>query len=337
MFKILKIEFQQYIKEPLMYGFFLLPIVLLIIFSLALPKPDALASVIFVQISLVSSFVYGNKVMVYRNDTLRKKVNNSSLKRSSIISALIIINVLFILLSLMVPIMWVMMTTHSASWAYDNQWWFFATSTGINTALAKGLDQNMLLFNSNLFTWFQFILAYAITNAICISFSHMLAFSSKDEVRYFSLSIILSILIILISNVFTKDMFVMTDGAYVQNSMTIKNGMWKTIRNLNPFYWTNQLLTNTIVADMYSGSYESGEVMTGIFTNSGAEIIMEGFWTPVYYNIFHIGTNADPNINIARPIFVEGCEIAQILTLASPMIFTLSFASVSLLLMEVNK
>ncbi len=337
MFKILKIELQQYLKEPLVYGFFIFPLILLTVFSLGIPKSYALSSTIFIQVILVSLFVYGNKVMVYRNDTLRKKVNNSNLSKYKITFALLLLNFVFILITLMVPIIWVMIDIHSVAWAEENQWWYFANSTGINASLEKGLTEEMLLFNSNMMTFAQFIYAYIVLNIISLGFAHLVTCVSKDNVRYFALSTILAIVIILISNIFSKDMYIMTEGAYVQNSMTIKNGFWKTMRNTNPFYWTNQMLMNTVVGDMHSGEYIEGAIDTGIVTDNGFPIFTDGWWTPAYYNIFHVGTNADPMVNIARPVVIESCEISQILTIVSPLISGLSFVMIALIISEVRR
>ncbi len=337
MLKIIKVEIQQYFKEPLIYGFFLLPILLMFVFTLVLSKPEALASIIFIQMLLVSLFVYGNKVMVYRNDTLRKKVNNSKLSKIKITGALLIINVVFIISSLMIPIIWTMLDVHSLSWASENQWWYFVEGTTINKSLEKGLTQTMLLFNSTFTTWLQFLFAFTTNMALTLGFAHLVACTSKDDIRYFSLSIIISIVVILISNIFKKDMYVMTDGAYVMDSMTIKNGFWNVLKNINPFYWSNQLLKNTIIADQFSGTYVLGDISSGVFTSSGTPIIMEGLWTPSYYNVFHLGTNANPTVNTSRPVCIDGIELSQILTIASPMIFSFSFASLSLMIEEVGK
>lgn len=336
MFKILKIEAQHYFKEPLAYGFFMLPIILLMVFSLGMPRPYALSSTIFIQVILSSLFIYGNKVMIYKNDTLRKKVNNSNLSKYKIITALIILNFLYIIMTLIVPVVWVMIDTHSLSWAEKNQWWYFVGENSINLSLKKGLTEDLLLFNSNIQTIMQFIFAYMSLNILALSFAHIMTIASKDNVRYFSISIIIAITIILISNVFSKDMFVMTDGAYVQNSMTIRNSFWKVLRNTNPFYWANQLLINTVVADVNSGTYILGDVDTGLVTDGGVQIIMEGQWIPTYYNVFHIGTNADPTINTQRPVIIDSCEINQLLILTVPPIFGLSLTSINLLIGEVK-
>ncbi len=336
MFKIFKIEAQQYLTEPLAYGFFILPIVLLTVFSLGLPRPYALSSTIFIQVMLVSLFIYGNKIMVYRNATLEKKVNNSQLSKFKITAALVLLNFVFIIISLLVPVIWVMIDTHSAGWAYENQWWYFTSGDWFNYSLLNGLTEEMLLFNSTMSTFIQFMYAYVVLNLICLSFAHIMTYLAKDDVRYFALSTILAITIILVSNIFSKNMYVMSEGAYVQDSMTIKNGFWKLMRDLNPFYWTNQMLINTVVADVHSGSYVVGEYDTGIVTEGSVSIVLEGVWTPAYYNIFHIGTNADPTINTQRPVIIDRCEIYQVLTIASPLVTGLSFASVSLLIGEVR-
>ncbi len=334
MFRILKLEIQQYLKEPLIYGFFLMPIILISVFNLAMSMPAALSSVIFIQTILVSLFVYGNKVLIYRGDTLKKKVNNSKLSVGKISMALIIINVAFIFLSLMIPIAWVMIKVPSLSYLENNQWWYFATETTYNDSLMSGLNGDFLLFNSTVATFMQFVYAYIITNFICISFAHLVAFSSKSDVRYFALSIILSIFIILISSIFSKDVFVMTEDAYTQNSLTIKNGFLKTMVNINPFYWTNQMLANTIIGDEFSGTWDATEKI--IEVSSTSTIILKGWWTPVYFNIFHVGSTANPEINIYRSVVLNSIEFSQLMTIMSPLAFGLSFASFALVIGEVK-
>lgn len=339
MFKILKIETKQYLKDPLIYGFFVLPIILIAVFSLALSKPMSLSSVIFIQTMLVTLFIYGNKIMIYKNDTLRKKVNNSKLKNINITLSLIIINFVFILLSLVIPLFWMSIDVHSVKWAEENQWWYFNTNGYNHSQLQNGLLEEFLLFNASFLMFIQFMYAYLITNLVCFSFAHIMAKFSKDDVRYFSISIIFSILILLTSNIFTKDNYVMTDGAYVQDSMIIKNGLWKVIRNVNPFYWTNQMLANTIVADVFSGSWQAGEMnYVNVSPDGITNIIpLEGWWTPAYYNIFHIGTNANPEINTQRPIVLSGIEVYQIALLFIPLLFGTSFIISSFIIGEVNR
>ncbi len=338
MIKILRIEFMQYIKDPLIYGFFILPIILFIALSSVFSIPVALSSVTFIQMLLISFFVYGNKIMIYKNDTIKKKINNSKVNWLQIISALLILNILTIFSTLLIPFLITMTQSHSLTWLYENQWWFFMTSkNNVNSVLAAGLPDNFLLFNSNFSTFMQFFYVYVMTNFICLSFAHLLTCASKDQVRYFSITITLSLVIILISDIFSKDMFIMTDGAYTQDSQMINNGLWQTIKRINPFYWVNEMLMNSIVADTYSGNWEAGTIDSGYVDSLGNAINLNGIWTPSYFEIFHVGTNANPNINTQRPVAIQKCEVSQLLTIFVPIITPLSFTTWSFVLTEVNK
>ncbi len=345
MFKILRIETKQYFKDPLVYGFFVLPIILLITFSIVFDLPTSLSSTLFIQTLFISLFIYGNKIMLYRNETIYKKINNSRIKWRQIIAALIIINIIFIMLTMMLPMIIVLTKTHSAAWMEENQYWFFlnadnvniSTETAVNTneVLKSGLTTNLLLLNSTMATFAQFLFAYFIINFISMSFAHLLAISSKNQIKYFSLAITLSLIIILVSDIFSKDMYVMTDGAYTQDSLMINNGLWQIIKKINPFYWSNQLLMNTIVADQFSGTYTALET-PAIYDYDGITITLNYYWTPSYYNVFHVGTTADPNVNLYRPVVIENCEMTQLLTLFVPIITPLSFTAWSLLVTEVK-
>lgn len=401
MFRIIRLEINQYIRDPLVYGFFLLPFLLLLAFTPLFGVPRTLSTIIFIQTLLVSLFVYGNKIMVYKNQTISKKITNSNLSWKKIILSLIIINVVFTYMTLLIPMIYAVTNSHSVKWIEENQFWYFSTTTFDNTILKAGLDQEYLLFTSTIYTWLQFLYAYFMVNLLTLSFASLLAFWSKDQVKYFSLTIVLSLIIILVSSVFSKDMYIMTTDAYTLDSQMISNGLWQLFKRVNPFYWVNQLLVNSIVADAKSGNWVEmssvvnlGSVNDAINTIGGlenistatdeqlnalltsVEVLMDNeiinnlveqgvinnpleqetiqdaitelnlvidfisgnkYYVPAYFNIFIIGTTADPNVNTFRPIVLDFCEMSQILTLIIPAISSFSFITFALLGSEVKR
>ena len=331
MYRIFLVETKKYIKSPTLVGYFLIPILLYSLIFFLKDGAYALSFTIFTQILFISLFVYGNKIKDYHNDTMMKKINNSdvSLLQITIVQFLLANAILFI--SLTVPLVYSVISIDSLSYFTQNQYAFYDTLGEDQTLsiMNQGLPIDLLLFNSNSETRLQFLFALVFVDLAIFSIAHLITTFIKKTSLYFTTVLSLFVIIILFSSLLNKQIFILSDEQYTRDITAIQNKFFLFLKYLNPFYWMNQILMNTIIADMYSGHFEAGEVPDGV--------VSFGTFYPSYFDIFHIGTdfsNLDnANIDyeqIGRPIFLESIEIFQILILITPVISFVTTTSISL-------
>lgn len=329
MSKILNIEILRYLKSPLTYGFLVLPSLIYFILINIVSVPYALSNTIFFQTIFISFFAYGNRIIVYqKNQTLKMKINNSKRKQIEFTISILLITLTMLLSSLVMPIIFSTIMCHSNKWIMENQYWYFLESDpiNVNSVLLSGLDQNYLLLTSSFLLWLQFSFAFTLLCFVSFSFSNLLIKLSKDQLLYFSISTSFSIILIIFSDSFIKNIYILGENEYTRNNNFIDSFFWNFLKKLNPFFWANKLLMNTIIADQFSGVWSSS-LPTGIDA--------AGTYSTTYFNIFHIGTNINLYDTSDRLIFINQIELIQIMNLFVPIISSASFIVFSFLISEV--
>jgi len=315
MFRIILVELKKYLTSPILIMYLIFPLFPFIMITLTLDMPTALTFVIFLQTLFISLFVYGSRLKNYRSETITKKINNSKIKHSNPTIALLLISLMILFFSLLLPFIITMFSVYSISSFSKHQFSISINDQNpghIKEALGMGLDKNLLLFNSNILQFLQFIFALTIVVGSIFSFAHLTSISIKSDSVYFSFSLLMFLFIMLLSSLTTKDMFILYDGEYTRNVPNLGNNTFLIFKYLNPFYWINQLLMNSIIANSNSGyvaNIEDFPIPPGIDA--------DGTFIPSYFNIFHIGTSIGEHPYF-KTIFLNNIEIFQISTLIIP-------------------
>lgn len=315
--RIFKNETFKILFSPITIGFLIIPIFLYAIICLSTSDwniPYALSATIFIQMLIVAFFGYGVKIKTYQNETLKKKIINSSFKKYSYIIPFIILYVIILLISVLPVTVISMIFRDSLGYIekYQANLIVDATNNFNQVNLAKGLDKNYLLFNSNWKTFGSFVYAMVFSMLLSFSTAHFMTIITKDYNRYLTISIIVFIFIFVISGILTKAIYILSDdGYYTKSENIIQNKAYILVRSLNPFYWMNQLLTSTIVADVNSGKYITN-VNDPFLIDQGLSWYVQIY----YYDIFKIGVEYPETIDfnyIYRPLLLDNIEIVQLL------------------------
>lgn len=361
MFKILNVETTKYIKSPSLLGYFLSPLIYFALIYVLIGPAVALTFTIFVQTLFMALFVYGTKIKDYSNDTMKKKMNNSKLSMWQVYLVQYFLSNIILVISLLIPLLVVVIKVESLSHFEANQysiwsqysnfsddwltWDSIAQENFINTYNNGiwGPSTNLLLFNSfqadnGVALFFNWVFALFVVNVSLYSFAHVLTTVLKDSSRYFSLSLSLFILIILFSSITTKDIVVLNNSdAYGRMIPVIKNKTLNSLKIINPFYWINQLLMNATIADWASGDFTFAnefEELPNIINPDLGGVSAPGIYQASYFNIFHIGTDVESIgtiDNLNRTAYFEMVELWQILALLSPILFSVTCISISIM------
>lgn len=336
--RIFKNETLKTIINPTTIGFFIIPIILFAIIVLSVddgPVPIALSTTTFLQIIIVSFFGYGFKVKVYQNETLEKKIVNSKFSKYQYIVPFIIMYLIILFITL-IPIYIIgIILTDSIGFMDRHQLEFMILPTFAGAdAYTYGIFENYLLFNSNWQTFGQFIYAITFVCVLSFSFAHCITLFSKNENRLLTYSLIIFIFIIMLSGLMSKLIYIVQDGQYVRSSKTISNQTFNFIKYCNPFYWANQLLSATIIADINSGSI--------IRNDLPQEVVDAGllhYFDFAYYNIFEVGIHFPEEISFTklngRQLLLDNIEVLQVMLVSYVPIISTSIA-ISCIVVEVK-
>lgn len=314
--RIFKNETLKTILNPTTIGFFIIPIILFAIIVLSVgdgPVPYALATTTFLQIIIIAFFGYGFKVKVYQNETLEKKIVNSKFSKYQYIVPFLIIYILILIITLMPIYLISIVLTDSLGYLERNQYDLILLATNDELGeFSTGLNKNYLLFNSNFETFAQFIYSFAFSTALSFSFAHCITLFSKNENRLLTYSLIIFIFIIMLSGLMSKVIYVLQEEQYVRSPKIISNKVFNLIKYCNPFYWANQLLTATIVADANSGDFIDSDLpQAAIDAGAGRHFNF------AYYNIFEIGINYPDVIDFStlngRQLILDNIEAVQLM------------------------
>ncbi len=324
MYKIFLIEFKKTFKSPITIGYLFFPTIIFFVFLLSFDIPYSLSFTIMVQTLFISLFFYGSKIIDYNYASIKKKIKNSHIKNINVTTSILFLSLIILFLSFLIPLIYSLINVDSLSKFVDKQYSYFNNdldSGGLIMAdeLEKGLNKNLLLFNSNWSQFFQFVFALFFAIGSCFSISHFIAKRIKNSSTYFSFVFLIFILIIIFSSFITKQVFVLKDNEYTRNITLVQNKFFLLIKYINPFFWINQLLMNTIIADVNSGEY-----VEGLFPPDSA-INATGTFVPSYYNIFDIGTSiGNSNFDSSefesynRIVYLYRIEIIQLFILVFP-------------------
>lgn len=307
MYKLFKIETLYRINNPLTYGFLVMPFILYLSISILMPDVYAFTIVIFIQSLFISFFMYGGRMISYRTHSMKNRLSSGNYNNYKLMGTLAIISGLIFLLSLLTPFIFLIINNHSLSWVEKNQFKIFDdNNTTLGANLTAGLDKDYLLFTSGLYWFFQFALSVSCLYMMSIALSEITLRLTKDFILYFGASVTIFILLILFSDIFTKNIYILREDSYTLNEQIIINPFWNFIKKINPFYWANNLLMNSTIADVGSGQY---------FTEN--EIFI-----PAYYNVFVIGGDYEGITQSSRPLILSGIKIEQLLTISIPIVAT---------------
>lgn len=330
MFRILLIEIKKYLKSPITIAYLVFPIFPFVLVTLSLDMPTGLTFSIFVQTLLVSLFIYGNRLKSYKSETMSKKINNSKVKHFHATAALLLTSLIILSISLFIPFIVTIFNVDSLSYFAKNQYSINIDGKNVGeimTPLKEGLNKNLLLFNSNFSQFLQFVFTLVIVVGSIFSIAHFSSITIKNDSTYFSFSLLLFLTVSILSSLISKDMFIMESGEYVRRVPILGNKFFILLKNINPFYWINQLLMNSTIADIHSGHVEPPSELFPI----PPFIEADGTFIPSYYNIFNIGTFIKNDGVFTRTVFLDNIEIFQILPLIIPLIFFVTPVSLSII------
>lgn len=313
--RVFRNEIKKFIFSPIIIGFFFIPIILFLIVNISLNNntASALVATTFVQIVMVTLFGFGMKLKVYQNETLNRKIENSQFKKYQYLLPITIMY-LFVLVLTLLPVYIIGMILKDSLGYIDRHQIDYLTTTP-STSLETGLDQDYLLFNSTLLTFAQFIYAIFFVSILSFATAYFGTRISKDENRYLVFSIIVFIIIITTSGLFTKELYILSSGdLYTKDSAIIKNKTYSFIRHMSPFYWAYQLLASTIIADKNLGILSYDNVPQELVEHS-----IPFYLSFDYYNIFHVGINYPDSIDMSdysRPLLLDNVEPIQLMIVA---------------------
>lgn len=328
MIKILRIETIHKLKDPLTYGFLLIP--LFVFFALTFVFDDiySYSGTLFIQSILVSFFIYGNRRIGYRNESIQKKLKSSKVSEYKVIFTLGMITSIFYLISILSPTIIVLATNHSLGWVDKNMYKVFIDDVLLVNNMQQGLNGNYILFTSNFYTFFQFAISLTLLITIGILASEVLIRITKDQTNYFASAISITIVIFMFGDIFVKNIYVLSDGVYTKNNTIVANPFWNTIKKIDPFYWVNKMVMNTVIADTLSGTWIDG--------NAGV-VGAKGIYEVAYFNVFHVGTKLLEGTTSNRPLIFNNINIEQLCTILVPITTTISISMFLTIDTEVNR